>query len=231
MPLLSKKFGPTPSELEFSVGTEEKTGWKEHMSDGQGNKSDEKRSSSGGKGFVLEMMETLVSSVIVILVIYSTVAFPEMVVGSSMEPNFYTGERILVEKVTRYFKPYERGDIVVLHPPGNDSIDYIKRIVGMPGDVVKIFDCKVYIKSGEESFLYDEEYLADGMCTSGGSRLKEGRSFKIEDDNYFVLGDNREKSLDSRSFGVVAKERILGKVIYRFWPLPKVGFINVDSKN
>ncbi|MFH1295163.1 MAG: signal peptidase I, partial [bacterium] len=91
---------------------------------------------SGGKSFVMEMLETLVSSVIVILVIYSTIAFPELVVGSSMEPNFYTGERILVEKVTKYFSPFKRGDIVVLHPPGNDNIDYIKRIIGVPGDII-----------------------------------------------------------------------------------------------
>lgn len=190
-----------------------------------------KKQDQSGKSFFLEMMETLVSSVIVILVIYSTVAFPEMVVGSSMEPNFYTGERILVEKVTRFFKSYKRGDIVVLHPPGNDNIDYIKRIVGMPGDVVKIVDCKVYIKSGEESFLYEEDYLSDGICTIGGVKIKDGRSFKIEGGNYLVLGDNREKSLDSRAFGLVPKERILGKVVYRFWPPAKAGFVNVDSKN
>ncbi len=89
---------------------------------------DKKHQELSGKSFFFEMLETLVSSVIVILVIYSTIAFPELVVGSSMEPNFYTGERILVEKVTKYFSPYKRGDIVVLHPPGNDNIDYIKRI-------------------------------------------------------------------------------------------------------
>ena len=191
---------------------------------------DNKKQEQSGKSFFFEMLETLVSSVIVILVIYSTVAFPEMVVGSSMEPNFYTGERILVEKVTRYLKSYKRGDIVVLHPPGNDNIDYIKRIIGVPGDVVKIVDCKVYIKSGEESFLYEEDYLFDGICTVGGAKIKDGRSFKIEDDSYLVLGDNREKSLDSRAFGLVSRDRLLGKVVYRFWPLAKAGFVNVDSQ-
>jgi len=184
----------------------------------------------GAKRFFWDTLETVVSSFLVIFIIYSTVAFPELVVGSSMEPNFYTGERILVEKVTRYFSPYKRGDIVVLHPPGNDTIDYIKRIVGMPGDVVKIVDCKVYIKSGEESYLYEEDYLSDGICTLGGTKIKDGRSFKIEEDSFLVLGDNREKSLDSRAFGLVTKDRILGKVVFRFWPLPKAGFINVDSQ-
>lgn len=184
----------------------------------------------GAKRFFWDTLETVVSSFLVIFIIYSTVAFPELVVGSSMEPNFYTGERILVEKVTRHFSPYKRGDIVVLHPPGNDNIDYIKRIVGVPGDVVKIVDCKVYIKSGEESYLYEEDYLSDGICTLGGTKIKDGRSFKIEEDSFLVLGDNREKSLDSRAFGLVTKDRILGKVVFRFWPLPKAGFINVDSQ-
>lgn len=178
----------------------------------------------------MEMLETLVSSVIVILVIYSTVAFPELVVGSSMEPSFYTGERILVEKVTKYVTPFKRGDVVVLHPPGDDNIDYVKRIVGIPGDVVKIVECKVYVKSGDQSFLYEESYLKDGVCTMGGTKIKEGRSFKIEDEDYLVMGDNREKSMDSRAFGLVSRDRILGRVVFRFWPFSKLGFVSVDSQ-
>lgn len=180
----------------------------------------------GGKSFFFEMLETLVSSVIVILVIYSTVAFPELVVGSSMEPSFYTGERILVEKLSKHFSPFKRGDVVVLHPPGNDTIDYVKRIVGVPGDVVKIFDCKVYIKNGDESFLYEENYLKDDVCTVGGAKIKDGRSFKIEEDSFLVLGDNREHSLDSRAFGLITKGRIVGRVVVKFWPLAKMGFVS-----
>ncbi|OGC48716.1 signal peptidase I, partial [candidate division WWE3 bacterium RBG_16_37_10] len=82
---------------------------------------------------------------VVILVLYMWVALPEQVWGASMEPNFYTGERVLVEKVTKHFSDYERGDVVVLHPPENDSIDYIKRVVGLPGEMVKIWDCKIYV--------------------------------------------------------------------------------------
>lgn len=179
----------------------------------------------------MELLETLVSSVVVILVIYSTVAFPELVVGSSMEPSFYTGERILVEKLSKHFTPFKRGDVVVLHPPGNDAIDYVKRIVGVPGDVVKIFDCKVYIKSGEESFLYEENYLKDSTCTVGGAIIKDGRSLKIDEGSYLVMGDNREHSMDSRAFGLVSEDRILGKVAFVFWPPPKAGFVNGIAQN
>jgi len=190
----------------------------------------EERSDTSVKKFFFEILETFVSSVVVILVIYSTVAFPELVIGSSMEPTFYTGERILVERVTKHFSSFKRGDVVVLHPPGNDDIDYVKRVVGVPGDVVKIVDCRVYIKSGDQSFLYEENYLKDGVCTVGGEKVKDGRSFKIEEGNFLVMGDNREKSLDSRAFGLVSRGRILGKVVFRFWPFSKVGFVDVDSQ-
>lgn len=178
------------------------------------------------KSFTLEVLETVFTSVIVLMVVYSTIAFPETVLGSSMEPNFYTGERVLVERLSKVFGTYKRGDVVVLHPPGDDNRDYIKRIVGIPGDVVKIWDCKVYIKTSEGSFIYEENYLSEGECTNGGEKIKEGRSFIIEKDYYFVLGDNRDKSMDSRSFGLVEKKRIIGKAIFRLWPLSRAGFIN-----
>lgn len=178
------------------------------------------------KSFTLEILETVLTSVIVLMVVYSTIAFPETVLGSSMEPNFYTGEKVLVERLSKTFGEYKRGDVVVLHPPGDDDIDYIKRIVGVPGDVVKILNCKVYIKTSEGSFVYEESYLGENECTQGGEKIKEGRSFIIDEGYYFVLGDNRDKSMDSRNFGLVEKKRIIGKAIYRFWPLSRAGFIN-----
>lgn len=180
---------------------------------------------SEAKKFFIDILETFVSSVVVIIVIYSTVAFPELVVGSSMEPNFYTGERILVEKLSKHFTQFERGDVVVLHPPGDDDTDFVKRIVGLPGDVVKLSDCQVYIKDTSGSYLYVESYLKDGTCTKGGESVRDGRSVIVDNDSFLVLGDNREKSLDSRSFGLVKKERIIGKVVYKFWPLPEAGFV------
>ncbi|MDC0449208.1 signal peptidase I [bacterium] len=143
------------------------------------------------KKLIFEFVETLVTSFILVLVLYATVASMEVVLGSSMEPNFFTGERILVEKVTKYFGPYQRGDIVVLIPPDEDR-HYIKRVVGVPGDIIKILDCKVYISQNGEKYVLDETYLGQDTCTTGKSRIKDGRALRVGEGEYVVLGDNRE---------------------------------------
>ncbi|MBP8960829.1 signal peptidase I [Patescibacteria group bacterium] len=175
--------------------------------------------------FFLELGESLFSSLIVLFLIYKFVAMPEVVHGASMYPNFDTGERILMEKVTKFFKPYERGEVVILNPPGNANIDYLKRIVALPGDIVKIQDCKVYISRYGEKFELQEDYLPDSVCTDSGSFFREGHSVRLFDDEYLVFGDNRGNSVDSRYFGVIKASNIQGRVIFRFWPLNRVGFL------
>ena len=175
--------------------------------------------------FFIEIIETFLTSVIVLFVVYMWVAMPEMVYGASMEPNFHTGERILVEKITKHLKEYQRGEVVVLNPPGDDNIDYIKRIVGVPGDIVKIKDCDVFVLTEGQKFKLDENYLSEGTCTNAGPKLQEGRSVQLEEGQYLVLGDNRGESADSRLFGLVDENRILGRVLFRFWPVNKAGFL------
>jgi signal peptidase I len=177
------------------------------------------------KSFFVDLIETFISSLIVILVLYMWVALPEQVWGQSMEPNYHTGERILVEKITLHFEKLKRGDVVVLHPPESDSIDYIKRVIALPGEMVKVVDCKVFISQNGTTFELDEPYLASGTCTTGGPAVKEGRFLKLDDKQYFVLGDNRANSADSRYFGPVDNSRILGKAIIRFWPPDRIGFL------
>jgi signal peptidase I len=135
------------------------------------------------------------------------------------------GDRILVEKISKNFQDFERGDVVVFHPPDNDDIDYVKRVVGIPGDVVKILDCKVYITREGDKFMLEEPYLYENLCTKGGSGFLEGKAKKIEEGHYLVLGDNRNRSADSRLFGIIEEERMVGKAIYRFWPLSKTRFL------
>jgi signal peptidase I len=178
------------------------------------------------KDTILELIETAVTSAIVILVIYTTVAMPEQVQGASMEPNFYSGERILVEKITKHFKDFNTGEVVVLHPPDNNHVDFIKRIVAVPGDIVKIYNCKVYINRDGQKYVLEEPYLSENTCTTAGGRIKEGRSLQLEEGEYLVLGDNRPRSADSRVFGLIQKERIVGRVVFRFWPLSQLGYIN-----
>ncbi len=174
---------------------------------------------------ILELLETFVVSIVVIYVIYQYIASMEVVSGPSMQPNFATGERILVDKISRHFLSYDRGDIVVLVPPNEKTKHYLKRIVGMPGDVIKIYNCRVYITTKKGQFELTEPYLAPGTCTSGGMLIKDGRSIRLNAEQYIVLGDNRGESIDSRYFGVVTKKNLLGKVVFRFWPVSDAGFI------
>lgn len=165
------------------------------------------------------------SSILVLFLLYKFVAMPEVVHGASMYPTFETGERVLMERITKHFKPLKRGEVVIFHPPNNDDIDYIKRIVAIPGDIIKIKDCRVYINRYGEKFLLEEQYLPPDACTIDGPQLKEGRSLRLGDNEYAVMGDNRTNSVDSRVFGVVDGGRILGRVIFRFWPPEKLGFL------
>jgi signal peptidase I len=176
------------------------------------------------KNFLIELIETLVTSFAILLLIYLFIAFPEVVFGASMEPTLHTGERILVERLTNRFGEYERGDVVVLNPPGNDSDDYVKRVIGMPGEIVKVIDCNVYVSKDGKKYVLQEPYLDESTCTIGGLTLRNGRSVILDENDYFVLGDNRSRSADSRVFGLVEEERILGKVVLRFWPVTKLKF-------
>lgn len=189
-------------------------------------KTPNEKVASSNKGLVAEFIETAVTSVFVLFIIYATIAMPEQVSGSSMEPTYMSGERILVDKLSKHFEGYARGEVVVLNPPSDDYIDYIKRIVGVPGDIVKILDCNIYISRDGEKFVLDENYMYNNTCTRSGPKYAEGRSIKLDENEYFLLGDNRNVSADSRFFGVVTGDRITGRVIFRFWPFNKAGFTN-----
>ena len=128
------------------------------------------------KNFLLELTETFLTSLVVILLLYVLIASVEVVYGASMEPNFHSGERILVDKITKKVKGFERGEVVVFYPPGDDSKHYIKRVIGIPGDIIKIVDCKILISRDGEKFELDETYLSEDVCTAGSSVVKEGRS-------------------------------------------------------
>jgi signal peptidase I len=167
---------------------------------------------------LLDIVESFISSFVVLMVLYVFLAFPEIVSGASMEPILRNGERILVERISKHLAGIERGDIIIFHPPGQDSVDYVKRVIGVPGDVVKVSACKVYVTTEDGRFELEEPYLYEGTCTEAGPSLKEGRAQKVEEGEYIVLGDNRTKSADSRMFGPIIFDRVVGKAALRFWP-------------
>lgn len=138
--------------------------------------------------------------------------------GESMENTLYTGESLLVEKVSYHFHDPERYDIIVFYPKGKDEDEYyVKRIYGLPGETVQIIDNQIYINNE----VIKDEYAKNEMDDPGIAQ----DPVTLGDDEYFVLGDNRKVSLDSRDsdLGPIHKKNIAGHVVLRIWPLNQFG--------
>lgn len=142
---------------------------------------------------------------------------PFFVEGASMEPNFLNGEYLLIDEVSYYFKPVGRGEVVVFHYPLDTSKYYIKRIIGLPNETIEIKNGKVviYNDNNPDGLFIDESYLPREGITTGDIKKKLGRN------EYFVLGDNRSVSSDSRQWGILPKNDIVGRVWVRAWPVAK----------
>ncbi|MBS8121613.1 signal peptidase I [Candidatus Vampirococcus lugosii] len=186
------------------------------------------------KSFLIDIFDIIAFLVFVlgiVLIIRIFLFNPFTVVGKSMDPTFKESDFIVVNKFSPRFSDYQRGDIVVFLPPSR-SINYIKRIVGMPGETVKLIDGYVYIcdnndGGGENCYKLDEPYLVNEGNTFAECGIDE---FEVSSGSYYVLGDNRQESTDSRCcFGVgcfsddsqdhlLTKEDILGKVSIRIFP-------------
>lgn len=135
--------------------------------------------------------------------------------GPSMEPSLYTDQFILVNKTAYWFhRNPQRGDIIVFHAPDNSQYDRIKRVIGLPGETIEVKrDGTIYI----DGILQEEPYISQ----PGG---KSGTWKEVPADHYFVLGDNRSSSYDSRAWGTVSRENIIGKAWLIIWPMGDWGF-------
>lgn len=149
-----------------------------------------------------------------LLVSYSLFFNLSVVRGSSMAPGIQDGDRILVEPWSYLLGPIERGDIVVLRYPLDPEIDYIKRIIGVPGDRVTLAHGEVWVNDERLEEPYVESVDATSAC-----------AVEVEPGHYFVLGDNRPRSSDSREFGFVPEAYVRGRVDLRLWPLGRAGLI------
>lgn len=166
----------------------------------------------GGRSLVREILETVLLTVVLFLVI-NTVTGRSQVNGSSMEPTLHNGQYLIISKITYWIHPPERGDVIVLHPPNNVGEDYIKRIVGLPGERVEIREGKVWA----DGVMLDEPYISNAPSYSGSWTLKE--------EEYLVFGDNRNNSSDSHSWGPLEEGSIVGKAWLSYWPPERWGIV------
>lgn len=165
---------------------------------------------------VLEILETLVISLAIVLVVRTFIAQPFLVSGSSMEPNFKHGDYLLIDELSYRFRDPERGEVIVFKYPRNHRSHYIKRIVGLPGETILISSGKVIIQKGEEDAKRIKEEYATPSSTFGNTEVELGP------DEYFVMGDNRNFSFDSRNWGPLKRSRVTGIVRLRLWPVNEV---------
>ncbi len=158
------------------------------------------------RAFLREIL-IVITVAVAIFIVSRTAVQSFVIVGVSMEPSFEEGQRLLINKAVYRFREPARGEVIVFHPPNNQRTDYIKRIVALPGDTVEIKEGVVYING---SNLY-EPYIEDPPGYTLGEK-------KIPDNNYFVLGDNRNNSNDSHNDWTVKRKDIIGKAWLSIWP-------------
>ena len=165
---------------------------------------------------VWELVHDLSVAVLFCFFLITFVAQAFRVQGTSMLPLLEDSERIIVNKFTYRFHPIDRGDVVVFWYPKDPSVSFIKRVVGIPGDSVEIRRGALYVNGKK----MDEEYLRPQF-----NDTESYEAVQVPKGYYYVLGDHRNSSNDSRNWGEVPEKYIYGKAVFRFWPLPKVGVI------
>jgi signal peptidase I len=165
-------------------------------------------------GWGRDLFISVILAILVILFLYQ----PVKVEGTSMMPSLVDQERIFINKfVYRFgFGDIQRGDMVVFWFPGDPTKSYIKRVIGLPGDTVEVKDGSVYVNG---------EALKEGYVPKEYRDHSVYPPYKINKDEYFVLGDHRSSSNDSRAWGTVPRQYIYGKAVFVYWPLAKVGML------
>lgn len=165
------------------------------------------------RGWARDVFFAVGTAVLIVVFLYQ----PVKVEGTSMLPELFDQERIFVNKYVYRIEKIERRDIVVFWYPLDPTKSYIKRVIGMPGDVVEVRRGQVYVNDK----LLDEPYIS--------SEYRDTRSYSpvyVEPGHYYVLGDHRNQSNDSRMWGLVPERYIYGKAVFRYWPMSKMGSLD-----
>lgn len=189
-----------------------------------------------GFGCLLEIVETLVLTLVIYLLIHNFIAQPFEVKQDSMFPTIQENEYVLIDKLSPRFDDYDRGDIVVFQPPAGyeqDGIPFIKRVIGVPGDSVSLENGRVFVTpDGGSPVSLSEPYVVeiDGDPAPTLPRDADRTSeWTVPDGEYFVMGDNRPQSQDSRFFGPIEQDSVIGRAWLRYFPINRSGFIDHPS--
>ncbi|MBI4101425.1 MAG: signal peptidase I [Candidatus Nealsonbacteria bacterium] len=164
--------------------------------------------------FVWETSKIIIIALLIVIPVRTFVFQPFFVKGQSMEPNFENGDYLIIDELSYRFRDPQRGEVVVFKYPNNPSQRYIKRIIGLPGETVEVNEGNVKVLSaqGKQIELDESTYLSGNVFTPGSARIS------LNQDQFFVLGDNRVASSDSRSWGPLPRVDIIGRVVIRAWP-------------
>ena len=165
----------------------------------------------------LKTVLTVVAAVLVALFVRVFLIQQYYVIGPSMEPSLHQGDRIIVNKLAFRIRDIRRGDVVIFKREGVERDELVKRVVGLPGDTIEIKDCVTYVNDA----VYLEPYLVAERGDWCGERSTQ--RFYVPERHYFVMGDNRGVSLDSRKFGAVSESQIEGRVTLVVWPIKHWG--------
>jgi signal peptidase I len=180
--------------------------------------------------FFLDMIETLVIALSIFLVVYLFFMQPHQVNGQSMVPNFQSGEYVLTDKVTFRMREPQRGEVVVIHAPEaancpkGTGCDFIKRVLALPGETVEVKDNRIIVNGTP----IQESYIPADFPTMAGKYTQNG-PVVMGPDEYFIVGDNRPYSADSRTWGPVKKSGIVGRAFFRYFPFPVMGQITAPA--
>ncbi len=168
---------------------------------------------------ILEVAEVAIVALLAVIFIRTFLVQPFLVSGASMVPTFINGDYLLIDELTYRFREPARGEVVVFRYPKDESTYFIKRIIGMPGDMIVIQNGQVKLVNSAypDGKVFDEKYLPPGMITT--TRSAATAEFKLHEEEYLVLGDNRPFSFDSRDWGILRAEEIVGLVRLRLWPV------------
>ena len=167
--------------------------------------------------FLWDTGKIIILAFLIVLPIRAWVFQPFLVQGDSMKPNFHNGDYLIIDELTYAFRNPQRGEVIVFKFPGDLSQRYIKRVIGLPGETVEIKDNTIAVShlqdvSGEKKMVLHESYIPESLFTHGSFPVT------LKENEYFMLGDNRPNSSDSRVWGVLPKSDIIGRVLVRVFP-------------